>query len=92
MPKENHEQVEAFLEELKILKSRRNHKSKGKTYEIFLHVVLEQAFLFIPSLGLEERVDKNTTYEQLFSSLGRKIDGAIKDPGSYKQQLLSQLL
>lgn len=91
MTKDDLQAIEESMKELKILKNRKNPRAQGKTYNLILHVDFGKALFLIPSIGIEEEADKNMTYEELFSKLGKRIDQAVNDPATYKTQQLSEL-
>lgn len=84
------QEIDETMKELKILKNRRNPRAQGKTYNLILHVDFGEALFLMPGIGMEEEADKNMTYEQLFANLGKRLDKAVNDPMSYKQELLTE--
>lgn len=91
MTKDDLQAIEESMKELKILKNRKNPRAQGKTYNLILHVDFGEALFLIPSIGIEEVADKNMTYEELFAKLGKRIDQAVNDPATYKNQQLLEL-
>lgn len=83
--------IEETMKELKILKNRRNPRSQGKTYNLLLHVDFGEALLMMPGIGIDQEADKSMSYEELFAKLGKKLDQAIIDPVTFKNEQLAEL-